>query len=79
MATSKLLGSGAAPARAFGGGTATAAQSGCTSVLRGVLGAHVATCLRHPALHLAGWHYGSGWRWHDDGRAERLPRIGGGP
>lgn len=82
MAASKLLGDGAAPPRAFGGGTAIVATrppSSCTSTLRGVLGAHVATCSRHPVLHLAdGWHYGGGWRWHDDGRAERLPRIGGG-
>lgn len=76
---STLLGSGHAPPRAIDGGAALRlpAAAVCWSKLRGGHGREVASCSLAPSAHADGWHKGGGWRWHDDGRAERLPRIGG--
>lgn len=80
---SRLLGTGNAPPRAIDGGAALRLPTSavCWGKLRGpsdgVLGGVVASCTIAPSAHVGGWHRGGGWRWHDDGRAERLPRVGG--
>lgn len=78
MPRSRLLGNGA-PTRAFGGGTAIVATrlpgGLCLRVLPGH--EHGTVRCRLDKGHADVWHKGGGWRWHDDGRAERLPRVGG--
>jgi hypothetical protein len=75
---SRLLGTGHAPPCAIDGGSALRLPAATnwkpprclllmpgSAILCQLLGGHLCP------------HEGGGWRWHDDGRSERLPRIGG--
>lgn len=87
---SRLLGSGHAPARGFGGGSALVmtptplparapendgAYAGPRLCLSELPGSGGVRCRRERGHALT--HVGGGWEWSDDGRCDRLPRKGG--
>lgn len=79
MTTRSVLGSGCAPARAFGGGTALVATpvpaNDDGNRCRSTLPHTQVRCIRERGAHPE--HIGGGWVWGDDGRYDRNPRLGG--
>lgn len=81
MTARSILGSGCAPARAFGGGTELVATpvpaNDDGNRCRSTLPHTQVRCIRERGAHPE--HIGGGWVWDDEGRYDRNPRLGGKP